>query len=52
MPGFSQSRFAAKLQDLGSKRREEFGLYQEIAGKFGLEENGRVLDSCRIFPYT
>jgi ubiquinone/menaquinone biosynthesis C-methylase UbiE len=44
MAGFSQSRFAAKLQEKVSGRRYETGLYKEIAGKLPLKESGRVLD--------
>ena len=36
MPSFSQSRIAAKLQDVVSKRREEVGLYKEIAEQLSL----------------
>jgi ubiquinone/menaquinone biosynthesis C-methylase UbiE len=41
---FSQSRLSAKLQNLVSKRREESGLYKEIAEKLPLYPGGRVLD--------
>ena len=44
MPGFSQSRMAAKLQDMVSQRREEVGLYKEIAEKLPLPDKGRLLD--------
>jgi ubiquinone/menaquinone biosynthesis C-methylase UbiE len=44
MPSFSQSRFAAKLQDAVSKRREEVGLYKEIAEQLPLRDTGRLLD--------
>jgi ubiquinone/menaquinone biosynthesis C-methylase UbiE len=44
MAGFSQSRFAAKLQEKVSGRRYETGLYKEIAEKLPLKESGRVLD--------
>jgi ubiquinone/menaquinone biosynthesis C-methylase UbiE len=44
MGGFSQSRFAAKLQEAVSKRRYEAGLYGEIAEKLLLPESGAVLD--------
>jgi ubiquinone/menaquinone biosynthesis C-methylase UbiE len=44
MAGFSQSRFAAKLQEKVSVRRYETGLYKEIAEKLPLQETGRVLD--------
>lgn len=44
MPCFSQSRFAAKLQDIISKRREDVGLYKEIAEKLPLNDTRRFLD--------
>jgi SAM-dependent methyltransferase len=44
MASFSQSRFAAKLQQLVSKRREESGLYSEIADQLPLADTGRLLD--------
>jgi ubiquinone/menaquinone biosynthesis C-methylase UbiE len=44
MPSLSQSRFAARLQDMVSKRREEVGLYGEIADQLPLPDSGRVLD--------
>jgi len=44
MPSFSQSRLAAKLQDVVSKRREEVGLYDEIAAQLPLPDRGRLLD--------
>lgn len=44
MPSFSTSRIAAKLQDIVSKRREEVGLYREIAEKLPLIDAGRLLD--------
>jgi ubiquinone/menaquinone biosynthesis C-methylase UbiE len=44
MPGFSQSRIAAKLQDIVSARRKEVGLYGEIAEQLPLPETGRLLD--------
>jgi len=44
MPRFSQSKFAAWLQNIVSHRREESGLYSEIAGYLPLEGAERVLD--------
>jgi ubiquinone/menaquinone biosynthesis C-methylase UbiE len=44
IPDFSQSRLAAILQNLVSKRREEVGLYKEIAEKLPLADTGRLLD--------
>jgi ubiquinone/menaquinone biosynthesis C-methylase UbiE len=44
MASFSKSRFAAYLQDIVSKRREEVGLYSEIAEALQLPSTGRVLD--------
>jgi len=44
VPGFSQSRIAAKLQDIVSQRREEVGLYKEIAERLPLPDKGRLLD--------
>ena len=41
---FSQSRIAAKLQEVVSQRREEAGLYREIAEQISLPDSGRVLD--------
>jgi ubiquinone/menaquinone biosynthesis C-methylase UbiE len=41
---FSRSRIAAKLQEMVSKRREESGLYNEIADLLPLMESGRLLD--------
>lgn len=41
---FSQSLFAAKLQELVSRRREESGLYTEIADHIPLVDSGRLLD--------
>jgi ubiquinone/menaquinone biosynthesis C-methylase UbiE len=41
---FSQSKFAAWLQKIISQRREESGLYAEIAGYLPLEGAKRVLD--------
>jgi len=44
MSKFSQSKFAAWLQNIVSQRREESGLYAEIAGHLPLEGAERVLD--------
>ena len=44
MAKFSESKFAAWLQNLVSKRREESGLYREIAEALPLVEDVRVLD--------
>jgi ubiquinone/menaquinone biosynthesis C-methylase UbiE len=44
MFSFSRSRIAARLQDVVSKRREEVGLYKEIADKLPLIDAGRLLD--------
>ena len=44
MSQFSQSKFAAWLQNVVSLRREESGLYSEIAGYLPLEGAERVLD--------
>jgi SAM-dependent methyltransferase len=44
VPNFSQSRLAAWLQDIVSRRRRESGLYGEIAAKLPLPDRGRVLD--------
>jgi hypothetical protein len=44
MPPFSQSKFAAQLQNMISRRREESGLSAEIAGHLPLEGAERVLD--------
>ena len=41
---FSQSKFAAWLQKIISQRREESGLYAEIAGYLPLDGAKRVLD--------
>jgi SAM-dependent methyltransferase len=41
---FSQSWIAAKLQEMVSKRREESGLYNEIADILPLKDSGRLLD--------
>ena len=44
MAKFSQSKFSAWLQNIVSHRREESGLYAEIAGYLPLEGAERVLD--------
>ena len=44
MSKFSQSKFAAWLQYIISRRREESGLYAEIAGYLPLDGAERVLD--------
>jgi ubiquinone/menaquinone biosynthesis C-methylase UbiE len=44
MPSFSQSRFAAWLQNVVAKRREEVGLYGEIADQLPIPDSGWVLD--------
>ena len=44
MPQFSQSKFAAWLQNIVSHCRDESGLYSEIAGYLPLEGAERVLD--------
>jgi methylase of polypeptide subunit release factors len=44
MTSFSKSRFATRLQQAVSKRREEVGLYKEIAEKLQLSDSGRILD--------
>lgn len=44
MPGFSQSRMAAWLQELVSRKRAEAGLYLEIAQLLPLSDTGRLLD--------
>lgn len=44
MAGFSQSRFAAWLQNLVAKRREESGLYREVAAQLPRLDSGRLLD--------
>jgi ubiquinone/menaquinone biosynthesis C-methylase UbiE len=44
MTKFSESRFAAGLQKIVSKRREESGLYLEIAQQLPLERAQRILD--------
>lgn len=44
MPSFSQSRFAARLQNVVFMRREEVGLYKEIEALLPRLDGGRVLD--------
>lgn len=44
MSKFSESRFAAWFQNVISKRREETGLYQEIAEALPLHRDIRLLD--------
>ena len=44
MGKFSQSKFAAKLQEAVSIKREEAGLYNEIAAHLPLAEGKRLLD--------
>ena len=44
MAQFSKSRFAAWLQKIVSQRRQESGLYSEIAGHLPLEGAVKVLD--------
>ena len=44
MAKFSESRFAAWLQKIVSYRRQESGLYREIANRLPLDEPARVLD--------
>jgi ubiquinone/menaquinone biosynthesis C-methylase UbiE len=44
MSDFSLSRTAAWLQEIVSRRREESGLYSEIASKLPLKDASRVLD--------
>jgi ubiquinone/menaquinone biosynthesis C-methylase UbiE len=41
---FSQSWIAAKLQEAVAKRREETGLYSDIAALLDLPDTGRLLD--------
>jgi spermidine synthase len=43
MPGISQGKFAANLQKIVSYRREESGLYREIAKPMALKTGERVL---------
>jgi ubiquinone/menaquinone biosynthesis C-methylase UbiE len=44
LPDFSQSNFAARLQNIVSRRREESGLYSEIAEKIQLTSAHHLLD--------
>jgi ubiquinone/menaquinone biosynthesis C-methylase UbiE len=44
MPDFSKSNLSAKFQNLVSRRREESGLYREIAEKLPLSSAQRILD--------
>jgi SAM-dependent methyltransferase len=44
LAGFSESKFAAWLQVFVSRRREEAGLYHEIAGHLPLDGARRLLD--------
>jgi SAM-dependent methyltransferase len=44
MSKFSQSRLAAWLQEKVAEKREEAGLYREIAEQLPLSERGRLLD--------
>ncbi len=44
MTAFSKTKFAAWLQNLISQRREETGLYREIAEALPLDQHSRVLD--------
>ena len=44
MTKFSESRFAARLQNVVSRRREESGLYREIAERLPLADGDRLLD--------
>jgi len=41
---FSKSRFAAKLQEFVSVRREDSGLYHEVADALPLPDTDRLLD--------
>jgi ubiquinone/menaquinone biosynthesis C-methylase UbiE len=41
---FSESKFAAWLQKIVSYRRQESGLYKEIANRLPLDAPGRILD--------
>ncbi|MDX1436929.1 MAG: class I SAM-dependent methyltransferase [Anaerolineales bacterium] len=41
---FSQTDFAARLQNVVSERRREAGLYREITEKLPLPDQGRLLD--------
>jgi ubiquinone/menaquinone biosynthesis C-methylase UbiE len=44
MASFSQSRFSAWLENLVAQRREESGLYREVAEKLPRLDSGRLLD--------
>lgn len=44
MASFSQSRIAAWLQNLVAQRREESGLYREVAAQLPRLDSGRLLD--------
>jgi ubiquinone/menaquinone biosynthesis C-methylase UbiE len=44
MATFSQSRIAAFLQEIISKRREEVGLYEEVVDLLRLPPSGRLLE--------
>ena len=44
MPKFLQTKFAAGLQQIVSFRREDAGLYREIAERLPLDEAERILD--------
>ncbi len=44
MSKFSQSKLAAGLQRIGSLRREDAGLYREIAERLPRNEAERILD--------
>ena len=44
MPRFSESRIAANLQNMVARRREEAGLYKEIAEALPLVDAERLLD--------
>lgn len=44
MTSFSEGKFAAWLQKIVSYRRQESGLYREIAGRLPLDTPGRALD--------
>ncbi len=44
MGRFSEGKFTARLQTIVSYRRQESGLYREIAGRLPLDGPIRVLD--------
>ena len=44
MSAFSRSRIATAIQDVVGRRREEAGLYREIADQLQLPQAGRLLD--------